>query len=137
MNTSGEKSGEKQETMINETETHDHDSQTEPLVLNNGKKWKVDDHMMVFIQDMEQDIKSFSLNDLKDYQLLADGLHKNINLLTTNCTMSGMAHDELHKWLVPYITEVNALSEAENETEACNAYVKIQDSFKTFNQYFQ
>jgi hypothetical protein len=51
--------------------------------------------------------------------------------------MSGMAHDELHKWLVPYITEVNALSEAENETEARNAYVKIQDSFKTFNQYFQ
>jgi hypothetical protein len=137
MNSSGEKSGEKQETMINETETHDHDSQTENLVLNNGEKWKVDDHMMVFIQDMEQDIKSFSLNDLKDYQLLADGLHKNIHLLTTNCTMSGMAHDELHKWLVPYITEVNALSEAENETEAGIAYVKIQDSFKSFNQYFQ
>jgi hypothetical protein len=137
MNTSGEKSGEKQETIINETETHDHNSQTEPMVLNNGKKWKVDDHMMVFFQDMEQDIKSFSLDDLKDYQLLADGLQKNINHLTTNCTMSGMAHDELHKWLIPYITEVNALSEAENEIEAIKTFKNIQESFKTFNKYFQ
>jgi hypothetical protein len=51
--------------------------------------------------------------------------------------MSGMAHDELHKWLVPYITEVNSLSEAENEIETIKTFKNIQESFKTFNKYFQ
>jgi hypothetical protein len=98
---------------------------------------EVDDNMMIYIQHMEADIKSFALNDQKDYQLLADELQKNVNLLTSNCTMSGQAHDELHKWLVPYITEVNAFSEAENEKEASKIFKNIQESFKTFNQYFQ
>ncbi|HEY9115093.1 MAG TPA: hypothetical protein VIN10_10340 [Bacteroidales bacterium] len=118
-------------------EMHNHLDTGETLVLNNGEKWKVDNNMMIYIQNMEEDIKLFASNNQKDYQTLADDLQKNVKLLTTNCTMSGMAHDELHKWLVPYITEVNELSEVKNETEANEIFFNIQDSFKTFNQYFQ
>ena len=130
------KSNEKQ-TMNDETTEHHHDREDETLVLNIGKKWKVDDNMMIFIQDMELQVKSFSPDKLRSYQLLADSLQGNISLLTSNCTMSGMAHDELHKWLVPYITQVNTLSEANTETDASEAFDQIQDSFKTFHQYFQ
>lgn len=126
-----------QQTVNNETTKHHHDSEIETLVLNNGKKWKVDENMMVFIKNMELKVNSFSPDKLKSYQLLTDSLQKNINLLTSNCTMSGKAHDELHKWLVPYITRVNTLSETETESEAGNAFDQIRDSFKTFHQYFQ
>jgi hypothetical protein len=128
---------EKKETMISEAETHQHESPIETLVLNNGQKWKVDDNMMIYIQNMEADITSFTSNSQKEYQMLADKLQKNVNLLTSNCTMSGMAHDELHKWLVPYIKELNALSESETEAEAGKAFVSLQESFITFNQYFK
>jgi hypothetical protein len=137
INTFSDTSSDEIESKVNETETHHHESESESLVLNNGEKWKVDNNMMVFIQSMEESIKSFSPTNQNAYQLLADDLQKNVKLLTTNCTMSGMAHDELHKWLVPYITAVNGLSEAENETEANEIFLAIQDSFKTFNQYFQ
>ena len=65
---------------------------------------------------MESDVKSFSEtkhNDFKEFHQHAENLQKNINLLTSNCTMSGEAHDELHKWLIPYMELVNKLSEAE------------------------
>lgn len=47
--------------------------------------------------------------------------------------MKGQAHDELHKWLLPYIELVDDFSkDKSNENLA-----KIQESFTTFNQYFQ
>ena len=51
--------------------------------------------------------------------------------------MKGKAHDELHKWLLPYIDMVKELSEAKDETEAEKQFHNIQTSFTTFNQYFQ
>lgn len=127
----------KQESMVSEAEAHTHDAETEGLVLNNGEKWKVDEHMMVFIQDMENDVQTIALSQEKDYNLLAGELQENVKLLTSNCTMSGMAHDELHKWLVPFITEVNELSEAGTDVAAGEVFLHIQQSFIVFNQYFQ
>ena len=47
--------------------------------------------------------------------------------------MKVQAHDELHKWLVPYMELVDNL-----EKEASEAQFKaIQNSYTTFNQYFQ
>ncbi|MBK8111874.1 MAG: hypothetical protein IPO65_01705 [Saprospiraceae bacterium] len=51
--------------------------------------------------------------------------------------MKGKAHDELHKWLLPYIDLVKELSAAKNETEATKQFENIQISFTTFNQFFQ
>jgi hypothetical protein len=47
--------------------------------------------------------------------------------------MKGKAHDELHKWLVPYIELVDAFS----KDKSANQYTEMKHSFLTFNQYFQ
>jgi hypothetical protein len=73
----------------------------------------------------------------KNYKSLSEKLQSNIDLLTSNCTMKGKAHDELHKWLLPYIDLVKELSEAKDPTEAEKQFQNIQTSFNTFNQYFQ
>ena len=86
---------------------------------------------------MENDINHFANVEQKDFKSLAEKLQTNIDLLTSNCTMKGKAHDELHKWLLPYIDMVKELSEAKNETEASEQFKNIQTSFSTFNQYFQ
>jgi hypothetical protein len=111
--------------------------QEEKLELNKGKKWKVDSNMMGYIRQMEQDVSAFSTAPQKDYGKLSDKLKANINGLTSNCTMKGKPHDALHKWLLPYISLVNQLSKAKNDTEAAAHFAGIQTSFKTFNQYFQ
>jgi hypothetical protein len=134
-NTSNEKTKEQTETAIHEE--HHQDDESEAIELNNGEKWKVDANMITHIRNMENDVNSFAKVEQKDYKSLAEKLQSNIDLLTSNCTMKGKAHDELHKWLLPYIDMVNELSETKDETEALNQFENIQTSFITFNQHFQ
>lgn len=134
-NTSNEKSKEQTETVTHEK--HHHDDESEAIELNKGEKWKVDANMITHIRNMENDVISFGKVEQKDYKSLSKKLQSNIDLLTSNCTMKGKAHDELHKWLLPYIDLVKELSEAKDETEAEKQFQSIQTSFTTFNQYFQ
>jgi len=135
-NTSNEKSKEQTETVTHEE--HQHNAEIQTIELNNGEKWKVDANMITHIRNMENDVISFAkVEQKKDYKSLSEKLQSNIDLLTSNCTMKGKAHDELHKWLLPYIDLVKELSEAKNETEAEKRFENIQISFTTFNQYFQ
>lgn len=118
---------------LNSEPIHDDES----IELDNGKKWTVVDEMMGHIKNMESDLDVFESQKEKDYHSLSVKLENNIELLTSNCTMTGKAHDELHKWLLPYIELVAELTNANNDEEAGVAYHKIQASFKTFNTYFK
>lgn len=132
---SGSKETEKSNETPTETTTeaeHHHDEH-EAIVLNNGEKWKVDDNMMTHIRNMEKDVIAFADNSDNNYTELASKLKTNLDLLTSNCTMKGQAHDELHKWLVPYMELVEDLEKEQSEAQ----FKAIQDSFQTFNQYFQ
>ena len=133
--TSNEKLKQQTETVTHEEHQHSDDVQT--IELNNGEKWKVEGNMITHIRNMEIDINSFANVEQKDFKSLAEKLQSNIDLLTSNCTMEGKAHDELHKWLLPFIDIVKELSEAKDETEASKQFKNIQTSFTIFNQYFQ
>lgn len=118
---------------------HQH-SEGDSIELNNGAKWKVVSEMMAHIRNMESDINRFSEikhTELKDFKQLAASLQKNIDLLTSNCTMEGKAHDELHKWLLPYIDMVDKLKKSKNNDEALRTFEEIKASHKTFNIYFE
>ena len=86
---------------------------------------------------METDVNDFVGTALTDYQTLATSLQENINLLTSNCTMTGKAHDELHKWLLPYIDTVDEFAAQTEVSTYVNLLDEIKISFTTFNQYFQ
>ena len=133
-NTSNEKSKQQTETVTHEE--HQHNDEMQTIELNNGEKWKVDANMIPHIRNMENDVISFAKVKQKDYKNLAKKLQSNIDLLTSNCTMKGKAHDELHKWLLPYIDLVKELSEAKDQTKEEKQFQKIENSFITFNQYF-
>ena len=134
-NTTNEKSNEKAEAATQEE--HHHDDESAAIELNNGVKWNVDAQMLTHIRNMENDVLSFTKVEHKDFKAFAGILQTNIELLTSNCTMKGKAHDELHKWLLPYIDTVNDLSTAKDNTEAARLFENIQASFIIFNTYFQ
>ncbi len=132
---------ESKETPVVKEETrleseHHHDEVT-AIELNNGEKWSVDKDMMVHIRNMEKEVVAFGKNTEKDYAVLSKKLLANIELLTSNCTMTGKAHDELHKWLLPYIDLVGELEAAENEVKAVEFFKEVEHSFHAFNKYFK
>ena len=135
----GNSSNEKlnNQTEVAQHNDHHHDDESEAIELNNGEKWQVNANMITHIRNMENDVISFAKVEQKDYKVLSEKLQASIDLLTSNCTMTGQAHDELHKWLLPYMDLVEELSEAINEAEALQQFENIQTSFTTFNQYFQ
>jgi hypothetical protein len=110
------------------------------IELNNGLKWKVEVEMLKYIRNMESDVKLFSeanYKNLNDHLTLGAGLQKNIDLLTSNCTMEGKAHDELHKWLLPYIDMVDKLNKSKNDNDTQATFKEIENSFVVFNKYFE
>ena len=120
-----------------ETEHETAHDQSRTIELNQGQPWKVDDNMMAYIKKMKDEVETFTGKTYNDYQVLAMDLTENIDGLTSNCTMSGKAHDELHKWLLPYIDTVNDFAKAENEEEAAKQLKNVKASFKTFNKFFK
>ena len=135
----GNSSNEKlnNQTEVAQHNDHHHDHESEAIELNNGEKWTVDANMLTHIRTMENDVISFAKVEQKDYKVLSEKLQASIDLLTSNCTMTGQAHDELHKWLLPYMDLVEELSEAEDKIEAEKQFQEIQTSITTFNHYFQ
>lgn len=119
--------------VIMESET-EHHHENEAIVLNHGEKWKVEENMMVFIRNMEKATLDF---EGTDYVALAVEIDENIRNLTSNCTMEGQAHDELHKWLVPFIGLSEAFDVAKEQTEQERIYQEIKASFEEFNTYFE
>jgi len=124
-----------------DVETADHTHETsEAMMLNDGEKWHVDENMMVFIRAMENDVNSISVPSEEACTELVEKLNENIGELTSNCTMTGKAHDELHKWLVPYMNLVKSLEENANDQDdkgMGNACSNLMRSFDTFNSYFE
>jgi len=112
-------------------------SDTASIELNNGEKWQVNAEMMPPIEASTKLISVFATNDNKDYKGLAEKLKENNKLLISSCTMDGKSHDELHKWLHPYMILVDELENAADESVGNEVFLKIEQSFETFNQYFQ
>lgn len=114
---------------------HKHDDS--PLVLDNGEKWTIISTMDVYLQEMEDLVANFNGKSLEDHQSLAKELKENIGLLTANCTMKGQAHDELHKWLLPYIALVDNYSKSTTDEAATQYFQEAKASFVDYNEFFK
>lgn len=107
------------------------------IELLGGKKWEVEAHMMSFIREMEAQVKEFEGTNEGSDAKLAQNLHTGIDSLTSNCIMKGQAHDELHKWLLPYIDLVGAFAASAGTAGSKDDFEAIKKSFGEFNTYFE
>lgn len=105
---------------------------TQQLInLNSGEKWVVDSEMMVYIRAMEKGIQAYSMD--KETERLSDSLQSNIGSLISSCTMTGQAHDELHKWLLPFMATADSLKEKKGK----NTIEELNHALKRFHVYFK
>ncbi len=107
------------------------------IELVNNQKWEVNEEMMIHIENMESDIQSTSGEVDPNLEELGSKLDDHIGLLTSNCTMTGQAHDELHKWLLPFIELVSGLNEASTGELQEESFQLIKESMNEFNAYFK
>ena len=110
---------------------------TYDIELVDNEKWNVNKEMMVHIKNMESIIEKAEkaeVAEVPDYDEVGMKLDENIELLTSSCTMTGKAHDELHKWLVPFIGLVAEMNEA---TDKKAHFPAIKESMNEFNAYFK
>lgn len=110
--------------------THQHDDSAIELI--NGEKWVVVPEMMQYIRNMESNVLAAEQDSNLDSLTLS--IRKNLDSLTSNCTMSGRAHDELHKWLLPFIDLVQETEKSEDKTSSFN---RLTESFSEFNKFFK
>jgi hypothetical protein len=108
-----------------------------PITLNQGQKWKVNPEMIEHIKASEKAFAEYVSNNQTDYTALAKTLHSNNDNLIKSCTMTGPAHDELHKWLHPHLQLVKGLEDAKSDSEANKIVQQLNNSFETLNSYFE
>ena len=136
---SGKNNKIQQDSLVTE-EHHHHDDEADAIQMDGDKKWVVVPEMMKYIRNIEDAVVEFSKKEntsFDDYKNLAQQIEKNLGDLTSNCTMTGQAHDELHKWLVPFLDLSKEFSESKNQEEAKNNFQKVKESFEVFNKYFE
>ena len=115
-----------------EIENVSHMNDTDKIQLNGGEKWVVAPEMMAHIQSMQNGVQ---LSTEIGLDSLAIQLNHDLDLLTSNCTMTGQAHDELHKWLLPFIQLVDRFDVGKGVDKE-NSYEELVVSFEEFNQFF-
>ena len=107
------------------------------LKLNNGEKWKINTEMKPNVDAGREILNDYLSGDDRDYLQLSKDLNAQNKNLIKSCTMTGESHDELHKWLLPHMELIDDLSKANDEEEADLIIVQIEESFDTFQDYFE
>ena len=130
-NTADESVNEKTEISTEKNPSHEEHGSIE---LNNGEKWKANESMLVNIHNLEQALNNF---EGKDYTVLAKTIDENIIEVTSSCTMEGQAHEELHKWLVPFMKLSEQFNEATELIDQERISKELKNALVEFNTFFE
>ena len=112
----------------------DHDESVK-LELNNGEKWTMNEEMKPFINEMENQVKSYDPTN-GDYKMLGKNLSETNDHLIKSCTIKGTPHDVLHAWLMPHMQEIDKLKKAESRDEANHIVKELKESMEEYHEYF-
>lgn len=107
------------------------------LQLNNGAKWKVNAEMKPHIEKGNEILSAYKAQQSTQYNDLAQQLKSQNDMLIGSCTMQGESHDELHKWLHPHIELIQKLEDAKDPKVAEVIVGQIEQSFQTYQNYFE
>lgn len=107
------------------------------ILLLNNQKWKIAPEMMSIIQVFATDIQEFNGGTEEDYKALSKRLTKKLNELTSNCTMKGQAHDELHKWLLPFLDLSRSFAKDTELSQMESSVKTLKEEIVVFSEFFE
>jgi hypothetical protein len=118
--------------------TNEHEQAgNEVLQLNNGNLWEANLETTAGIDNMKLLIKSFSERDnMEDYATVKQNLEKEFGTIIAKCTMTGEAHNQLHKYLIPMKDLFAGLTASDLETRKASLN-KINIHLEAYTKYFK
>lgn len=116
-----------QDVVHEHPEVHAETGQLE-IPLNDGQKWKMDDHTRSMFVAMTERVKAGG-----DAAEVGKGLKSDLDQLIQGCTMEGAAHDQLHVYLVSFIPAVEKAA----STGSPESLKKAEDLLSKYPQYFE
>jgi hypothetical protein len=103
------------------------------LILNNGAKWRANTATIEGIQKMQSMVNDYLKNGNTDNKTLSGRLEKEFTSILLKCTMTGVAHEQLHNFLLPLKEKIGKLKEMKN----VEAVKDIQSYLNNFYNYFE
>ncbi|MBL1321873.1 MAG: hypothetical protein COA63_012550 [Methylophaga sp.] len=105
------------------------------MMLNNGKKWQMDEHTRSILAAMKVNITSLDLSSstTEELQALGNKLTLQLDSLIQGCTMVDAEHDQLHIFLTGYIPALNELT----ETGCIESAEKVNYYLNNYSNYFE
>jgi hypothetical protein len=120
-----------------ETQQTNEHAGDEVLQLNNGKLWVANLETTEGIDNMKLLIKSFSERDnMEAYETVKQNLEKEFGTIIAKCTMTGEAHNQLHKYLVPMKDLFDGLAAADLNTRKASLN-NINTHLEDYTKYFK
>lgn len=107
------------------------------LILIDNQKWVIDEGMRVSIDSIDWRLEAFNGVTLEDYKVLSTDLSLHAKTIISSCTMQGQAHDELHKWLIPFINLRKELDSISDPTQGQEITAKLTNEITIFKTYFK
>lgn len=108
-----------------------------PIELNKGNKWVLTKEMNEYVEQGSALVKRYLDANQTDYRRLAADLNDRTHKMIAANTLTGPAHDELHKWLEHHSNLIIALDLASDEKQARAVARVIKGSYDRYEQYFQ
>jgi len=125
---------QKEQPATKQTDEHAGD---EVLQLNNGNLWEANLETTEGINNMKLLIKSFSERDnMEAYATVKQNLKKEFGTIIAKCTMTGEAHNQLHKYLVPMKDLFDGLAASDLDTRK-SSLNKINTHLEGYTKYFK
>lgn len=109
---------------------------SETLVLNDGKKWKLDESTRKNISSIKESVQSANKESKTDYKKLVTDLEAGANNLIQECRMSGKDHDMLHLWLEKFLSTLKQLKNSQPGQEKA-LFNELKQQVNNFDEYFE
>ena len=128
---------------------HHHDSESDTtsashgdttLTLNNGERWVVDSLTKDNFDNLETSVDMFYVDPfppIDSYQAFGNDVSQALNTMISQCKMKGEAHEVLHRWMNPLISQSNELKNIQDTLLARKLADSIHVRVGRFTNYFK
>ncbi|MEE9403714.1 MAG: hypothetical protein V3V20_02370 [Algisphaera sp.] len=107
------------------------------LVLNEGRKWRVDDHTRRTFSKMQSEFSVAGRSSAQSLRATGQQLNVRIQELIKGCTLVGPAHNQLHLFLEKFMPAVDSLTHATERSVGESRASEIEKMLASYNDYFE
>lgn len=109
------------------------------IQLDDGALWRANPETNLGISnmaDMMAAMADMEREDVDSYNVLSESLLEQFNMIFDKCTMTGEAHEQLHKYMLPMKEMFESM--AANDLDTCkDAYERLSGHLAEYPDYFE